>query len=171
MKRWLLMLLMIVCGLPCLAQLPPAQPTVGVLSVTEVQSLMPTEVFFQGQTATVQIRNSFGVRFRDHGMVLAGLVDAGGYSSAIRDRYQFYLLADTAIEIGGKRLGPGAYGCGFLRDGMLLMDLGGHDQLKAATANDAGMTRPRPLQILSGKTAEEYRLYLGRDFVVIRQAK
>ncbi|SFS20545.1 hypothetical protein SAMN05421771_3686 [Granulicella pectinivorans] len=172
MKRWFRMMLMMVCVAPALAQAPgivaPA-PMPGVLATIEVQRLMPTSVFFEGQTATVQIRNSFGVRFRDHGLLLAGLVDTGGYSSAIRDRYQFYLLADTTFEIGGKRLGPGAYGCGFLSDGLLVMDLGGHDVVKTATTKDAGMARPRPLQITG--TADEARLYLGREYVTIRQVK
>jgi hypothetical protein len=163
-----------VCVTPVLAQAPgivAPPPMPGVLSATEVQRLMPTSVFFQGQTATVQIRNSFGMRFRDHGLLLAGLVDTGGYSSAIRDRYQFMLLADTAFEVNGKRLGPGAYGCGFLSDGLLVMDLGGNDLVKTPTAKDPGMARPRPLQMTAGKTADEVRLYLGREFVTIRQVK
>jgi hypothetical protein len=168
MIRWFRLALMLVCVLPCVAQQPA--PT-GVLSTEEIQRLMPPSVFFEGQTATVQIRNSFGVRFSKGGLVLAGLVDTGGYSSAIRDRYQFYLLADTAFEVGGKRLAPGAYGCGFLPDGLLVMDLSGHDLMRISTEKDSGLTRPRPLQMMAGKGSEEARLYLGREFVTIRHAE
>jgi hypothetical protein len=170
MKHWFRVMLMMLCGLPCLAQGTIPSPPPGVVSAMEIQKLMPTGVFFQGQTATVQIRNSFGMRFPGGGLTLAGMVDTGGYSSAIRDRYQFYLLTDTPIEIAGKKLAPGSYGCGFLADGLLVMDLGGHDLFKTATTKDAGMARPRPLQMTSG-TANEVRLYLGRDFVTIRQVK
>ena len=168
MIRWFRLALMLVFAFSCVAQQPA--PT-GILSTEEIQRLMPPAVFFEGQTATVQIRNSFGVRFPHGGLVLAGMVDTGGYSSAIRDRYQFYLLADTAVEVGGKRLAPGAYGCGFLPDGLLVMDLSGHELMLVSTEQDSGLKRPRPLQMLAGKSNDEVRLYLGRDFVTIRHAQ
>ena len=165
--RWFRLALMLVCVLPAVGQQPKAPA--GVLSTEETQRLMPPSVFFQGQTASVQLRNSFGVRFSNGGLVLAGLVDTGGYSSAIRDRYQFYLLADTPIEVAGKRLPPGSYGCGFLPDGMLVMDLSGHDLARVATSRDASLARPRPLAMRAGKRADEVLLYLGREFVTLRQ--
>ena len=149
---------------------PAAAP--GVVAAAEVQRLMPSSVFFQGQTATTQLRNSFAVRFANGGLVVAGLVDTGGYSTSIRNKYQFYLLVDRPIEAGGKRIAPGAYGCGFLPDaGMLVMDLGGNELLRATVTHDAGLTRPRPLQMVAGKVPEEYRLYLGQDFVTIKSAR
>ena len=96
----------------------PVAASAGVLSVAETQRLMPPAVFFQGQLATVQMRNSFGARFTTGGLVLAGMVDTGGYSSALRDKYQFYLLSDTAFEIEGKKFSPGSYGCGFGQGGL-----------------------------------------------------
>jgi len=166
--RWLrLALMLFVTVVSGYAQ--QAAPATGVLATAEVQRLMPPSVFFQGQTATVQIRNSFGVRFTNGGLVLAGLVDTGGYSSAIRDKYQFYLLADTTVEVGGKKLGPGAYGCGFLADGLLVMDLSGHELMRTATTQDKSLTRPRPLQMRAGNGVDEVRLYLGREFVSLRQ--
>jgi hypothetical protein len=146
----------------------PVVASAGVLAVAETQRLMPPAVFFQGQLATVQMRNSFGVRFTNGGLVLAGMVDTGGYSSAIRDKYQFYLLSDTAFEIEGKKFSPGSYGCGFGQDGLLVMDLGGNELFRKPVTPDASMTRPRPLQMQAGKSPDEFRLYLGRDFVTIR---
>jgi hypothetical protein len=125
-------------------------------------------VFFKGQSASVQIRNSFGWRFSKGGFVLAGLVDTGGYSSALRDKYQFYLLSDIVFEVAGKRISPGSYGCGFLEGSFVLMDLGGNELLRSAVTHDDAMTRPRPLQMVVGKAPDEFRLYLGRDFVTIR---
>jgi hypothetical protein len=132
---------------------------------------MPPSVFFSGQSATVQLRNSAAIRFAGDGITLAGLVDTGGYSSGIRDRYQFYLITDTAIEAGGKRIAPGAYGCGFLSDGFLLMDLGAHELLRLPVTTDADMKRPRPLQFVAGPQAGEYRLYLGRSYISLKQAR
>jgi hypothetical protein len=146
----------------------PVAASAGVLSVAETQRLMPPSVFFQGQSATVQMRNSFGVRFTNGGLVLAGMVDTGGYSSALRDKYQFYLLSDTAFEIEGKNFSPGSYGCGFVQDSLLVMDLSGNELFRKPVTHDASMTRPRPLQMQAGKSPDEFRLYLGRDFVTIR---
>jgi hypothetical protein len=146
----------------------PVAASAGVLSVAETQRLMPPAVFFQGQLATVQMRNSFGVRFTSGGLVLAGMVDTGGYSSSIRDKYQFYMLSDTAFEIDGKKLSPGSYGCGFGQDGIVVMNLGGNELFHKAVTHDDAMTRPRPLQMQAGKSPDEFRLYLGKDFVTIR---
>lgn len=153
------------------AQQPAEPQSTGVLAPAEVERIMPASVFFSGQSATVQIRNSGAVRFAGGGITLAGMVDTGGYSSAVRDRYQFYLLTDTAIEIGGKHVAAGAYGAGFVADGFLLMDLGGHELLRLPVTTDAPMKRPRPLQFVAAPQAEEYRLYAGRAYVSLKQAK
>ena len=151
---------------------PAATTTPGVVPAGEMHRLMPPSVFFQGQTATTQLRNSAAVRFGSGGLVLAGLVDTGGYASSVRNRYQFYLLSDMAFEAGGKRLGAGAYGAGFLPEGgLLVMDLGGKELLRAPLTHDDAMARPRPLQMVPGGGAEEYRLYLGKDFVTVRAAR
>jgi hypothetical protein len=160
--------LVLFLGSAGMAQNPkPAAVSAGILSVADTQRLMPPSVFFQGQTATVQIRNSFGVRFKGGGLVLAGIVDTGGYSSAVQQKYQFYLLSDTAFELNGKRFTPGAYGCGFWEKNVLVMDLGANELYRSPVSRDDAMTRPRPLQIVAGKAADEYRLYLGRDFVTL----
>ena len=144
----------------------------GVLQSTELQTLVPATVFFSGQTATVQLRNSGGVRGDDGKLTLVALVDTGGYSSGLKEKYQFYLLTDTPIEIDGKRLSPGAYGGGFLSGtGLEVMDLGGNELFHGPVQHDAGMTRPRPLQVVAGSAPGESRLYLGRDYVVFRQIK
>ncbi|HEV2575707.1 MAG TPA: hypothetical protein VGU25_00735 [Acidobacteriaceae bacterium] len=142
-----------------------ADQQAGLLSPTQLQAVFPATVYFSGQMTTVQLRNTGGVRWREGKQTLFGMVDAGGYSSGMRERYQFYILTDVPVEIGGKRLPAGAYGAGFLGDrGFEVMDLGGTELFHAAVQHDAGMQRPRPLQVMA-TAGGHYRLYLGRDYV------
>lgn len=136
----------------------------GLLTPTQLQAVFPATVYFSGQMTTVQMRNTGGVRWSGGKQTLFGMVDAGGYSSGMRERYQFYVLTDVPVEIGGKRLAAGAYGAGFLGDrGFEVMDLGGTELFHAAVQHDGGVQRPRPLQVTAA--GGHYRLYLGRDYV------
>jgi len=145
----------------------------GILSAAEVgDKLFPDKVFFRGQSATTQARNSAGVRYHDGFMVLVALVDSSGYSSGIKEKYQGYLLTEVPVEIGGQILAPGAYGFGFL-DGnkFVAMDLGANDLLKVDSTKDTVMKRPMPLQIVDAGTAGKYKLYHGRDCVEFQRKK
>ena len=145
----------------------------GILAAAEVgNKLLPEKVFFRGQIAPVQARNTGGVRYADGFLVFAGLVDSSGYSTGIREKYQAYLINEVAIEIGGQALKPGAYGIGFL-DGnkFVVMDLGANDVLQAASTKDTEMKRPVPLQFMAASGAGNYRLYHGRDYVEFHRAK
>ena len=140
-----------------------------ILTPQDVSKIMPATVFFRGQSATVQMRNTFGLRFPDGALMLAGLVDSSGYSSGIRQKYQGYILSETPLTINGKTLVAGAYGFGFIaNDKFVVMNLGAHDVLQVADRTDATMSRPRPLAIVAGKHPGNYRLYEGRKFVSIR---
>jgi hypothetical protein len=144
----------------------------GVQSPAEVERLMPSQVFFHSQSATVQLRNSAAFRYSDGMVTLAGVVDTSGYSTAQRETYQFYLLTDVALEAGGKRIAPGAYGCGFLADkGFIVLDLGGNELLHVPITRDAAMARPRPLQMIPGASADAFKLYVGRDFVTLQRTR
>ncbi len=151
---------------------PPAAGKEVVLKAADISpKLFPERVFFRGKIAPVQLRNSGGVHFADDFYVLAGLVDSTGYSTAIKEKYQAYLLNEVALEIAGQTLKPGAYGIGFLNGGkFVVMDLGANDVLQAASQRDAEMKRPVPLQVLASATAGNYRLYAGRDYVEFRRA-
>jgi len=150
---------------PCsIAQATSAEPK--VLNATEAGAILPPSVYFRGQSASIQARNSAGVRFSADALLLATLVDTSGYSSAVQQKYQAYLITESAIEIGGHRLPPGAYGFGFIaNDTFLIMDIGGHDLFTAKSTHDAELRRPTPLQILASPGAHKYRLYAGRNFV------
>ena len=177
--RFLVFLLLLLLSFP-LRQLltaradnPPAAGKEMVLKAADISpKIFPERVFFRGQTAPVQFRNSGGVHFADDLYVLAGLVDNSGYSTGIKEKYQAYLLNEVTLEIAGQTLKPGAYGIGFLNGGkFVVMDLGANDVLQAASQRDAEMKRPVPLQVLASANAGSYRLYAGREYVEFRRAR
>jgi hypothetical protein len=145
----------------------------GILTAADVENkLLPEKVFFRGQIAPVQARNTGGVRYADGFLVFAGLVDSSGYSTAIREKYQAYLINEVPVEIGGQTLKPGAYGIGFLEGNkFVVMDIGANDVLQASSVKDTEMKRPVPLQFTAGSGAGNYRLYRGRDYVEFHRAK
>lgn len=146
-------------------------PKEGVLKTTEAGKLFPDKVFFRGQLATVQARNSSGVRYDDGFLVMAALVDSSGYSSGLKEKYQGYLINEVPVEIGGQTLKPGQYGFGFLEGNkFVVMDVGAKDVLQANSTKDTEMKRPVPLQIVS-TTPGKYKLYKGRDNVEFARAK
>ena len=152
---------------------PPAAGKEVVLKAADISpKIFPERVFFRGQSAPVQYRNSAGVHFADDLYVLAGLVDSSGYSTGIKEKYQGYLLSEVALEIAGQTLKPGAYGFGFLNGGkFVVMDLGANDVLQAASQQDAELKRPMPLQVVAAAGAGSYRLYAGRDYVEFRRVR
>jgi hypothetical protein len=138
----------------------------NLLTAPEAAKLLPGSVFFRGQSAPIQARNSGGVQFAKNALLLISLVDTAGYSSALQEKYQAYLITEAAIDIEGHRLEPGAYGCGFLAaKAFVVMDIGGHDLFSVRSSKDAELRRPTPLQVLTSPGGVGYRLYVGRDFV------
>ncbi len=150
---------------------PNAASTV-VLTREQASRVIPPSVFFRGQSANVQGRNSSGIKLPDGKLVIFALVDTSGYSSAVQQTYQAYLLTEVPLTLGDKLLGPGAYGFGFVQgDRMVVMDLGGNEILHTATTVDAALSRPNPLQVLADATSSDrFRLYLGRKYVVVTPA-
>jgi hypothetical protein len=140
-----------------------------ILSPQDIGVLMPHSVFFRGQSATVQLRNTFGLRLADGTVVLAGLVDTSGYATGIQQKYQGYLLSENTLTINGQSLPAGAYGFGFVaNDTFIVMDIGAHEVLKVTSKTDSAMLHPRPLMIVTGTPSGTYRLYEGRNFVSLR---
>lgn len=161
----------------CLQNAPTAKAGVPqggqdrVLKASDISpKLFPEHVFFRGQVAPAQLRNTGGVHFADDLFVLASLVDSSGYSAAIKEKYQAYLLSEVTLEIGGQAVKPGAYGFGFVNGKFILMDLAANNLIEAAGQRDADMKRPVPLQLMASPTAGTYRLYVGRDFIEFRRA-
>ena len=143
----------------------------GVLTREQAAAILPATVFFRGQTATIQGRNTSGIKQQDGKLILFALVDTAGYSSAIQQTYQAYLLTEVPLTIGDQTLPPGAYGFGFVEDNRLVvMDIGGNEILHATTTRDAALERPNPLQVRPEPTAHRFRLYLGRSYVTLGPA-
>jgi hypothetical protein len=151
----------------------PAEGKEVVLKAADITTkVFPERVFFRGQSAPVQFRNSGGVHFADDLYVLAGMVDSSGYSTGIKEKYQAYLLNEVTLEIAGHPLKPGAYGIGFLNGGkFVVMDIGANNLLQVASQHDADMKRPTPMQVVAAATAGTYRLYAGRDYVEFRRSQ
>jgi hypothetical protein len=144
----------------------------GVLDRTQATAILPKTVFYKGLSATVQGRNSAGIRFGNGDLVLVSLVDTSGYSSAVQQTYQAYLLNEVHLKIGDKVLPPGAYGFGFVGDHIVVMDIAGNELLRASTTRDPQLARPDPLHIVADQAAPgHYRLYLGRNYVTLSAEK
>lgn len=148
-----------------------APPKATVLHAAEAAKVLPDAVYFAGKSASTQLRNSAGIHYADGAYVLAVLVDTSGYSTAVQEKYQGYLLTEVPLDFGGHRLPAGAYGIGFVGSHFGVMDISSHDLLQAAAAHDAAMTRPMPLQILEGPSPGADRLCFGRSCVDFHRTK
>lgn len=143
-----------------------AQTADKVLAPADLQKLLPAAVYYKGQSAPTQLRNSGGVKFADGSYVLATLVDNSGYSTGIAAKYQGYFVVEVPIKIGGQSLSAGVYGIGFIAgDKFAVTDVGAHDVLTVSSANDPDLKRPTPLKVVADP-AGGFRIYAGRSYVV-----
>jgi hypothetical protein len=148
-----------------------ASSVASLLNAEDAGKLTPATVFFRGQVASVQARNSGGLKLPDGMLVLCALVDTAGYSTAVQQKYQAYFITEVALDINGQVLKPGAYGVGFMAgDQFLVMDLGAHDLVTTTSRRDAALKRPMPLQVLHDTASDQYRLYINRNYVVFSRA-
>ena len=107
-----------------------------------------------------------GVKNSGGKLVLAGLVDTSGYSTAIAEKYQGFLITEAKISVGGSSLEVGAYGFGFSKDGKFnVMNIAGGDVLSVDTKSDDKIVHPVPMKL--EKDSSEYRLYAGKKYVVL----
>lgn len=143
------------------------QASKHVLTGDELKKAVPTEYFFRGQKAQVQLRNAVGFQLADGKMMLAALVDASGYSTAIKEKYQGMLITETKLNIGGSELAPGEYGFGFSADGkFIVMDVANNDVLSASSQTDSALPHAVPLKLVEDGTG--YKLYAGKKWVGIK---
>ena len=143
------------------------QASKHILSSDEVKKATPAEYFFRGQKAPVQLRNAVGLQLADGKMVLAALVDASGYSTAIQQKYQGMLITETKLNIGGSDLPPGQYGFGFTADGkFVVMDVANNDALSAASQADGALQHAVPLKLVEDGAG--YKLYAGKRWVAVK---
>jgi hypothetical protein len=138
-----------------------------MLNSDELKKAVPAEYFFRGQKAPTQVRNSVGFQLADGKMMLAALVDASGYSTAIQQKYQGMLVTEAKLSIGGSALPPGQYGFGFTADGkFVVMDVANHDVLSASAQTDATVQHAVPLKLVEDGAG--YKLYAGKKWVGIK---
>jgi len=143
------------------------QASKHVLSSDELKKAVPTEFYFSGQKAPVQLRNAVGFQLASSKMALAALVDASGYSTAIQQKYQGMLITETKLNIGGSELPPGQYGFGFTAENkFVVMDVGNNDVLSTSFQTDAELKRPVPLKLVEDGAG--YKLYAGRKWVALK---
>jgi len=148
-----------------------ADPNAAILKPQDLVNLIPATVFFRGQVASIQTRNSGGIKLADGMLVLCALVDTSGYSTAVQQKYQAYFITEVTLNVGGQTLKPGAYGVGFVEGSrFVVMDLGAHDLMTIEGTHDAALKRPTPLQILADTTPNRYRLYINRNYIVFYPA-
>ena len=143
------------------------QVTKHVLTSDELKKAVPTEYFFRGQKAPVQLRNAVGFQLADGKMILAALVDASGYSTAIQQKYQGMLITETKLNVGGSSLPPGQYGFGFTADNkFVVMDVANSDVLSASYQTDPTLQHAVPLKLMEDGAG--YKLYAGKKWVAIK---
>jgi hypothetical protein len=156
---------LLLCLLVSLAFAQAAKP--GLLTSAELKQFVPSVYFFRGQSATVQVRNSGGIRIAPDKLVLFALVDTSGYSHDVQEKYEGLLITEVKLNIGGSELAPGAYGFGFTKDGkFLVMDVGSNDLLSTGFHTEEELKRPVPLKLTEADGA--YRLYEGKKWVEIK---
>ncbi|MFZ3266911.1 MAG: hypothetical protein WA172_23105 [Terriglobales bacterium] len=148
----------------CLTTFAGAQ----VLSSDQLKKVIPNTFFFSGQVATVQARNSTGLKNSAGKLVLAGLVDTTGYATSIAEKFQGFLITDTKLSFGdrGATLEPGCYGFGFKDGKLTVMNVAGTDLFSVASQNDAQLKHPVPLKLEKSDTG--YRLYAGRTYAAVK---
>jgi hypothetical protein len=149
-----------------LVSLALAQAGAQILTGDQVKKVAPNSFFFAGQSAAVQLRNATGLKNSGGKLLLAGLVDTTGYSTAIAEKYQGFLITETKLSFDGATLDPGEYGFGFKEGKFIVMNVAATDLFSIASQNDDQLKHPVPLKL--EKDGAAYRLYAGRKYVVLK---
>jgi hypothetical protein len=158
-----------VCFLLCLSSsmLVAQKMQPGLLNTDDLKHAVPSGYFFNGQSASVQLRNSAGFRTADGKVVLAGLVDTSGYAADVQQKYEGFFITEVKLNVGGTDLAPGAYGFGFSKDGkFMVMDVAATEVLSVASSTDDKLVHPVPLKMM--EDGGSYRLYHGRSYVTLK---
>jgi hypothetical protein len=138
-----------------------------LLSADELKKVVPSEYFYRGQKAPVQLRNAGGFQLADGKITLAALVDASGYSTAIQQKYQGMLITESKLNIGGSEVAAGQYGFGFTAEGkFVVMNVANEDVMSASFETEAALPRPVPLKMVEADGG--YKLYAGKKWVAIK---
>jgi hypothetical protein len=137
-----------------------------LLSGDELKNVVPAEFFFRGQKAPTQLRNSTGFQTADGKITFGALVDVSGYSTAVQEKYQGMIVAESKLNIGGSELPPGEYGFGFTANKFVVMNVASEDILSVPYQTDAELKRAVPLKLVEDSGG--YKLYAGRKWVAVK---
>ena len=143
-----------------------AQAGAQILTGEQAKKIAPSTYYFAGQSAAVQARNTAGFKNSAGKVVLAGLLDTSGYSTAIQEKYQGFLITETKLSFDGATLEPGEYGFGFKEGKFIVMNVASTDIFSIASQNDDQLKHPVPLKF--EKDGAGYRLYAGKKYVVVK---
>jgi hypothetical protein len=139
----------------------------GVLNADEIKRLAPGSYFFAGQSASVQTRNTVGLRGTNNKLVLAGLVDTSGYATDVAQKYQGFFITEGKLNIEGSDLQPGQYGFGFSKEGkFLVMNVAADDLFSVPAKTDDQLAHPVPLKMVEKDGS--YNLYAGKHYVTLK---
>jgi hypothetical protein len=143
-----------------------AEVASGLLKADDLKKVVPATYFFRGQSATVQLRNSAGFS-ADGKLVLAGLVDTGGYSTDVKAKYQGFFITEIKLNVGGTELAPGEYGFGFSKEGKFsVLNVSSEELFSVSAQTDSDLKRPVPLTMKAD--GDGYKLYAGRQWVALK---
>lgn len=142
----------------------PSKP--GVLTPSEVKTIVPASYYYAGHAAGVQLRNTAAFRTQAGKNVLAGMVDTSGYSTAIAQKYQGFLINEVKLQVEGTELVPGEYGFGFMGDKFVITNVAAEDVSSVSSRTDEALKRAVPLKITEADGG--YRLYAGKKYVVLK---
>jgi hypothetical protein len=140
--------------------------TTHLLNGDELQKAVPTEYFYRGQKAPVQLRNATGFQLANGKMTIFALVDASGYATSIQQKYQGLLITESKLNIGGSELAPGQYGFGFAEGKFMVMDVANSDVLNTASQIDQELKRAVPLKLI--EDGGGYKLYAGKKWIAVK---
>lgn len=138
----------------------------GLLNSADLKKVVPATYFYRGQSASVQLRNSAGIRTKDDRYVLIGMVDTSGYATDVKQKYQGFFITEVKVNIEGTDLAPGEYGFGFVGDKFLITDVGANDLFSVAAKTDEKLRPAVPLKIVDDGGA--YKLYAGKKWVSVK---
>src|SRR5712691_12214565 len=125
-RSWVMVLIALAVG----------QAGAQILTGDALKKVVPASYFFSGQSAPLQARNSVGLKTAAGKFVLAGLVDTSGYSTAIQEKYQGFLITEVKLSFDGATLDPGEYGFGFKDGKFLMMNVAATDMFSVPSQND-----------------------------------
>jgi len=142
-------------------------PAPGVLTSAEVKRVIPQNFFFGGRLAPTQQGQAAGARFNSGKLVLTAILETSGYATSLPQKLQGMLISEVPLSIAGSELKPGAYGFAFNGGKFVVMDVGAHTVLSVGAERDEQMKAAVPLKLV--QAGNDYRLYAGRDFVVVKE--